>query len=204
MTNDLEGMSQEELEIVKKEEESTRQNPLRYYQVCSALGLEQDAVRFPELFLKGRRQQPRTEREIEQDIEHYAQENVEKDRMKEQNKEDIELIEEFRGYDEDKDPGGHKLANLIKELSKKAKSSSPAAITIWATKREGEIYGSSSLTILPEDKENNSDATEDSSEELRLERTKYMKQVIAKATNPEDKAFLERLLSSSYSPHSAQ
>jgi hypothetical protein len=84
---------------------------------------------------------------------------------------DRELIKQYREYDEDKDQGGHKFSTIITELSRRVGSTNLSLIEKWIAEQETR-YG---LNSSGDEKQNIKDA-------------------LARTTNPDDKAFLERLL----------
>jgi hypothetical protein len=99
-----------------------------------------------------------------------------------------ELIREYREYNEDRDPGRYRFSALIARLSREAGSSNLSRIEEWVSEKERE-YGLIT-SISPETRTENSDLIES------LEGHRYIEQVIAETTDPEKKAFFEKLLKS--------
>jgi hypothetical protein len=99
-----------------------------------------------------------------------------------------ELITQYREYNEDKDQGGHKYASLMKGLSKIVGSQDPAKIERWIVEQERK-YGLAKEVICT-----SSAGMDDLQDQTYLQSQMHIKQIIAEATDPDKKAFFERLL----------
>ncbi len=107
--------------------------------------------------------------------------------MEELSRSDRELIREYREYDEDKDPGQHKLNSLISRLSRRAGSQDCAKIEGWVSDQERK-YGLIPFSTPSETRVNNLNPVE------RSEDRSYLEQAIAETTDPQKIAFFSQLL----------